>query len=70
MAGSSKAITWDDGQIMTCGFLGGEIKDISVLIESADSRSIQRRSANSAKVKLKSGQTLILKGVCGLNDQK
>ncbi len=61
-------IRWDDDETMTYEFLDGELDDLDVKIEFADIQSITRRSGRSAEVKLNSGETLILRGTCDVND--
>jgi len=62
-------IRWDDDEAMTYEFLDGELEGIPVMIEFGDIESIQRRSSGSARVTLKSGETLELRGTCDVNEQ-
>lgn len=61
-------IRWDDDETMSYEFLDGELDDISVMIEFSDIQSIQRHSSSSARVKLKSGEILKLKGTCDVDE--
>jgi hypothetical protein len=62
-------IRWDDDEAMTYEFLDGQLDEISVMIEFGDIKAIQRRSSSSATVKLKSGESLTLKGTCDVNEE-
>jgi hypothetical protein len=62
-------IHWDADESTTYEFIDGEMDDLDVMIELSDIQSIERHSSRSARVKLKSGESLVLKGTCDVNDE-